>query len=317
MHSLEKEFNKPSKEQSVMDEFKAKNFYERLGVGREASADEIKEAFRKLSKEHHPDKGGKAEDAEVYKFISEAYTGLKNPKNRWRYDSKLDGDQRRFYYEKQKRKEKSGRDFDGRSGKFESEENEKEERLKKLYEELQATDKKRSSMDNEEHPEKKRSARYFEAHSHPINPEIWNMALRSLSVLYDMLPHRGSIKTKEVRKLIGLTEINGIILKWGEEGKRVKRKFARRVAWLYWHRLPKSDFIAKGLLILDPVMAAETLRRSMKESIDAQAEDEESGERTTRKFYAGIHETNRTSPFKSWVSPEYKAKAEKQSEEEF
>lgn len=60
------------------------NHYERLGVKSSASQDEIKQAFRSLSKTHHPDAGG---DAESYKAISEAYQTLKDPNRRRQYDA--------------------------------------------------------------------------------------------------------------------------------------------------------------------------------------------------------------------------------------
>lgn len=56
-----------------------KNPYEVLGVSRNASAEEIKKAYRKLSFVHHPDKGG---DAEKFKELSSAYEKIKDPGNR-------------------------------------------------------------------------------------------------------------------------------------------------------------------------------------------------------------------------------------------
>ena len=49
------------------------NYYEVLGVDEKASQDDIKKAYRKLAKEHHPDKGG---DETTFKKISEAYDTL-------------------------------------------------------------------------------------------------------------------------------------------------------------------------------------------------------------------------------------------------
>jgi len=60
-----------------------RDYYEVLGVGKNASADELKKAFRRLAIEHHPDKGG---DETKFKEINEAYEVLKDEKKRQRYD---------------------------------------------------------------------------------------------------------------------------------------------------------------------------------------------------------------------------------------
>lgn len=60
-----------------------KDYYDILGVGKSASADEIKTAFRKKAHEHHPDKGG---NAEKFKELNEAYQVLGNAEKRQRYD---------------------------------------------------------------------------------------------------------------------------------------------------------------------------------------------------------------------------------------
>lgn len=65
---------------------KTKNYYEVLGVQRNASQDEIKKAFRKLAQKYHPDAGG---DPEKFKEVSEAYTTLSDEKKRKEYDQLL------------------------------------------------------------------------------------------------------------------------------------------------------------------------------------------------------------------------------------
>lgn len=60
-----------------------RDYYEILGVGKNASADEIKKAFRRAAIEHHPDRGG---DEAKFKEINEAYEVLKDPSKRQRYD---------------------------------------------------------------------------------------------------------------------------------------------------------------------------------------------------------------------------------------
>lgn len=61
----------------------AKNYYETLGVGKQASKDEIKKAFRTLAHKYHPDKGG---DAEKFKEVNEAYSVLSDDNKRAQYD---------------------------------------------------------------------------------------------------------------------------------------------------------------------------------------------------------------------------------------
>ncbi len=60
-----------------------KDYYDILGVKKSASADEIKKAFRKLARKHHPDAGG---SEEKFKEINEAYEVLSDPEKRTQYD---------------------------------------------------------------------------------------------------------------------------------------------------------------------------------------------------------------------------------------
>lgn len=61
-----------------------RDYYDILGLGKNASADEIKKAFRKAAIEHHPDRGG---DEAKFKELNEAYEVLKDPSKRQRYDT--------------------------------------------------------------------------------------------------------------------------------------------------------------------------------------------------------------------------------------
>lgn len=62
----------------------ASDYYEILGISKNASNDEIKKAYRKKALEHHPDRGG---DQEEFKKINEAYQILSDPQKRQQYDA--------------------------------------------------------------------------------------------------------------------------------------------------------------------------------------------------------------------------------------
>jgi molecular chaperone DnaJ len=59
------------------------NYYDTLGIKKDASADEVKKAFRRLARKHHPDAGG---DEEKFKEINEAYEVLSDKEKRSQYD---------------------------------------------------------------------------------------------------------------------------------------------------------------------------------------------------------------------------------------
>ncbi len=65
----------------------AKNYYDILGVKRDASQKEIKQAYRKLARKHHPDvnPGDKAAE-QRFKDINRAYEALSDPQKRAKYD---------------------------------------------------------------------------------------------------------------------------------------------------------------------------------------------------------------------------------------
>src|SRR3989338_9594818 len=61
-----------------------KDYYNVLGVSRDASEDDIKKSYRKLAHQHHPDKQGG--DEKKFKEINEAYQVLSNKEKRHQYD---------------------------------------------------------------------------------------------------------------------------------------------------------------------------------------------------------------------------------------
>lgn len=64
-----------------------KDYYQSLGIARNASADEIRKAYRKLAMKYHPDRNPNDKPAEEkFKEINEAYQVLSDPQKRARYD---------------------------------------------------------------------------------------------------------------------------------------------------------------------------------------------------------------------------------------
>jgi molecular chaperone DnaJ len=70
-----------------MNDWLEKDFYKVLGVSKDADADAIKKAYRKLARENHPDsKPGDKAAENRFKSISEAYSVLSDPSKRKEYD---------------------------------------------------------------------------------------------------------------------------------------------------------------------------------------------------------------------------------------
>ena len=67
-----------------------KDYYQALGVVKEDSPQKIKEAYRRLAFQYHPDRNRESHSVEMMKEINEAYAVLSDPKKRKDYDTFLD-----------------------------------------------------------------------------------------------------------------------------------------------------------------------------------------------------------------------------------
>jgi curved DNA-binding protein len=63
-----------------------RDYYEVMGVKRDATQDDIKRAYRKLARKYHPDVSADADAEEKFKEVGEAYEVLKDPEKRAAYD---------------------------------------------------------------------------------------------------------------------------------------------------------------------------------------------------------------------------------------
>ena len=77
------------------------NYYQILGISQNATADEIRSAYKHMAKKHHPDMGG---DSESFIRVQEAYETLSNMSKRQAYDSQLNsGASQRNYQSRHQR----------------------------------------------------------------------------------------------------------------------------------------------------------------------------------------------------------------------
>jgi molecular chaperone DnaJ len=74
-------------DESIRSDWATKDFYKELGVSKDASADEIKKAYRKLARENHPDSNpGDTAKHERFKKVAEAYDVVGDAEKRKKYD---------------------------------------------------------------------------------------------------------------------------------------------------------------------------------------------------------------------------------------
>lgn len=64
----------------------SKDYYQTLGLSKNATTDEIKKAYRKLALKYHPDRGGDKATETKFKEVNEAYQILSDPQKRTAYD---------------------------------------------------------------------------------------------------------------------------------------------------------------------------------------------------------------------------------------
>ena len=69
---------------------RSKNFYEVLGLKKDASSEDIKKAFRSLALKYHPDKNKEEGAEEKFMELAEAYEVLSDPQKRKSYDLRSD-----------------------------------------------------------------------------------------------------------------------------------------------------------------------------------------------------------------------------------
>lgn len=71
------------------------DYYRVLGVARDASTPDIRRAYRRLAREHHPDRNPQPDGPEQFRSLAEAYAVLNDPARRARYDHAIQPPSRR------------------------------------------------------------------------------------------------------------------------------------------------------------------------------------------------------------------------------
>ena len=76
----------PEQDKECQNILNKKDYYEILGISKEATEDEIKRAYKKMAIKFHPDKNQSTKAADAFKKISHAFTTLKDPEKKQFYD---------------------------------------------------------------------------------------------------------------------------------------------------------------------------------------------------------------------------------------
>ena len=69
-----------------VEQVSKRDYYEVLGLGKDASQDEIKKAYRKMARQYHPDVNKAADAEDKFKEVKEAYDVLSDDQKRAQYD---------------------------------------------------------------------------------------------------------------------------------------------------------------------------------------------------------------------------------------
>ena len=80
-----------------------RSHYSVLGVGADASQEEIKNAYRKLAKAYHPDVSGDPDSVALFREVTEAYRVLTDPETRSKYDMEMLARSEQTKHEREKR----------------------------------------------------------------------------------------------------------------------------------------------------------------------------------------------------------------------
>jgi curved DNA-binding protein len=93
------------------------DYYKVLGVDKKASQDDIKKAYRKLARKHHPDMNPDDKEAHIkFQQINEANEVLSDPEKRTKYDAYGEQWQHAEQYEQARQQQQSGAGFGGQQG---------------------------------------------------------------------------------------------------------------------------------------------------------------------------------------------------------